>query len=48
MLGIFLGALLLGVISNMLSILNLSAHFQSIILGVVIVVAVTIGRRTSV
>jgi len=44
-LGIFLGALLLGVISNMLSILNLSAHFQSIILGVVIVTAVTIGRK---
>ena len=44
-LGIFLGSLLLGVISNMLNILNLSAHYQYIILGWVIVAAVTLGRR---
>jgi ribose transport system permease protein len=43
--GIFLGSLMLGVISNMLNILNLSAHYQSIILGLVIVIAVTIGRK---
>ena len=45
LLGIFLGALLLGVIQNMLNILNLSAHFQSVVLGMVIVAAVTIGQR---
>lgn len=45
LLGIFLGALLLGVIQNMLNILNLSAHFQSVVLGIVIVAAVTIGQR---
>lgn len=44
-LGIFLGSLLLGVISNMLNILNLSANYQSIILGMIIVTAVSIGRK---
>jgi ribose/xylose/arabinose/galactoside ABC-type transport system permease subunit len=29
----------------MLNILNLSAHLQSVVLGVVIVAAVTIGQR---
>jgi ribose transport system permease protein len=45
LLGIFLGAFLLGLIQNMLNILNLSAHFQSVVLGVIIVTAVTIGRK---
>jgi ribose transport system permease protein len=45
LLGIFLGAFLLGLIQNMLNILNLSAHFQSVVLGIIIVTAVTIGRR---
>jgi ribose transport system permease protein len=44
LLGIFLGSFLLGIIQNMLNILNLSAHFQSVVLGVVIVTAVTIGQ----
>jgi ribose/xylose/arabinose/galactoside ABC-type transport system permease subunit len=45
LLGIFLGSFLLGIIQNMLNILNLSAHFQSVVLGVVIVTAVTIGQK---
>ena len=44
-LGIFLGSLLFGVIQNMLNILNLSAHLQSVVLGAVIVAAVTIGQK---
>jgi len=43
--GIFLGAFLLGLIQNMLNILNLSAHFQSVVLGIIIVTAVTIGKK---
>jgi ribose/xylose/arabinose/galactoside ABC-type transport system permease subunit len=45
LLGIFLGSFLLGIIQNMLNILNLSAHLQSVVLGIVIVTAVTIGQR---
>ena len=43
--GIFLGSLLLGIIQNMLNILNLSAHFQAIVVGSIIVIAVTTGRQ---
>ncbi|MEM3466559.1 MAG: hypothetical protein QW566_08830, partial [Candidatus Jordarchaeales archaeon] len=43
--GIFLGSFLLGLIQNMLNILNLPAHLQPIVVGSVIVIAVVIRRQ---
>lgn len=42
--GTFLGVLLLGIVSNILNLLNISSFYQSLTLGLVIVIAVIISK----
>jgi ribose transport system permease protein len=43
-LGTFLGVILTGLISNILNILNISAYYQQIVLGIIIVIAVIVSN----
>jgi ribose/xylose/arabinose/galactoside ABC-type transport system permease subunit len=42
--GVFLGAILLGVVSNAMNVLGVSAFYQTAVMGLIIVVAVTISN----
>jgi len=42
--GTFLGVILTGLISNILNILNISAYYQQIVLGVIIIIAVIVSN----
>jgi ribose transport system permease protein len=46
--GTVIGLLILGVVGNMLNLLQVSVHFQGLVKGVIIVMAVLVqrGRRT--
>jgi ribose/xylose/arabinose/galactoside ABC-type transport system permease subunit len=46
-LNIFLGVLLVGLISNALIIMNVNPYVRQVVLGLIIIVAVTIGQLTS-
>ena len=46
-LNIFLGVLLIGLISNALIIMNVNPYVRQVVLGLIIIVAVTIGQLTS-
>lgn len=43
-LGTFLGVILTGLISNILNILNISAYYQQIVLGIIIIIAVIVSN----
>jgi len=43
-LGVFLGVVLLGLISNVLNLLNISAYYQDVMVGAIIALAVTVGN----
>jgi len=43
-LGTFLGVVLMGLISNMLNLLNISAYYQEIVIGLVIAIAVIVSN----
>jgi len=45
-LSIFLGVLLIGLISNALIIMNINPYVRQVVLGLIIIVAVTIGQLT--
>jgi len=42
--GTFLGVILLGIVQNGLNILNVSSYFQTLAVGVIIVVAVVVSN----
>ena len=42
--GTFLGVILTGLISNILNILNISAYYQQIVLGIIIIIAVIVSN----
>jgi ribose transport system permease protein len=46
-LNIFLGVLLIGLISNALIIMNVNPYVRQVVLGLIIIVAVTIGQLTN-
>lgn len=46
-LNIFLGVLLVGLISNALIIMNVNPYVRQVVLGLIIIIAVTIGQLTS-
>ena len=43
-LGTFLGVILTGLISNILNLLNISAYYQQIVLGIIIIIAVVVSN----
>ena len=43
-LGTFLGVMLTGLISNILNLLNISAYYQQIVLGIIIIIAVVVSN----
>ncbi|OQY41732.1 MAG: sugar ABC transporter permease [Fusobacteriia bacterium 4572_74] len=43
-LGTFLGVVLMGLISNVLNLINISAYYQEIVIGIIIIVAVVISN----
>ena len=43
--GAFIGTLVIGVINNGLNLLNVSSYWQSIVKGIIIVVAVLLKRK---
>ena len=43
-LGLLLGVVIFGMISNALNVLNVSAYLRDVVLGLIIISAVTIGR----
>ncbi|MDD3840394.1 MAG: ABC transporter permease [Clostridia bacterium] len=43
-LGVFLGVILLGVVSNAMNILSVSSYLQTVVLGIIIVVAVVVSN----
>lgn len=47
-LGTFLGVILTGLISNILNILNISAYYQQIVLGIIIIIAVIVSNIGSI
>jgi ribose/xylose/arabinose/galactoside ABC-type transport system permease subunit len=42
--GVFLGVILLGVVSNAMNILGVSSFYQTAVLGIIIVGAVTVSN----
>ncbi|MCC8116104.1 MAG: ribose ABC transporter permease, partial [Planctomycetes bacterium] len=44
--GTLIGALIMGVITNGLNLLNVDTYWQGVVLGVVIIIAVTIDMRS--
>ena len=45
-LSIFLGVLLIGLISNALIIMNINPYVRQVVIGAIIIVAVSIGQLT--
>lgn len=45
--GTLLGAIIMGVIRNGLNLMNVSSYLQKLIIGVIIIAAVLLGRRTA-
>ncbi|MCP4401725.1 MAG: ABC transporter permease [bacterium] len=43
-LGSFLGVLLMGLISNVLNLLNISAYYQEVVVGLIIAIAVIVSN----
>ncbi len=43
-LGTFLGVVFLGLISNVLNLLNISAYYQEVVIGIIIIVAVVVSN----
>jgi ribose transport system permease protein len=42
--GVFLGVVLMGLISNMLNLLNISAYYQEVVIGLIIAIAVIVSN----
>ncbi|MCK4821385.1 ribose ABC transporter permease, partial [bacterium] len=45
--GTFIGAVILGILSNILNLLGVGSFFQQILKGVIIIIAVLLSKRRS-